>query len=571
MKDKSDKKDKNKNKNKYKNQKDFNKNKNSNSKSNQVKSENIMDFFVFNEDEDNIIVNSKSNEKTNRKDNNINSNNNTNINNKEEQPTKENKMKVDYNVSSFITSYFRPDLYSPFGIISGNKYKLKFIPGKSSQKLEEKEEEENIEEKDISKKEENKEKDVSSSSSDEKEDNEEIRKVKLNRYYNLEPDISLRCHICDQVGHRKDVCPFYDSKFCYRCLSEEHEDRDCELVKCFRCNKLGHKTYNCQLKDNKLIICDACHCVGHIKRECLIQPMEISTKFLKYNNLTCFYCGSSNHVLCPLSEKEFPVLVKEVGNDIFDEKDFGMISSSNENENNNNNNDEDDDRSSLTPKSGEVEEKIIEIGESVESEENKKNESKNGKENGNENENGTKNKKEKEKDKQIIEGLDNDAIKYTIFCGFCGGRHRNEECEDKSDDKFNNKFDEQRKNTGKRITDKRNKEKEKEPNNNNNRTNFFMKRKRDNDFDENYNKNKNYQKNRDKKNKNKFKDKFKEKYKSNSNDKRNQKNKSLSLNEDDSSENENYYNKSTKRKSFSEQKRIKDKKYKNITIKKFIK
>jgi len=303
MKDKSDKKDKNKNKNKNRNQKDFNKNKNPNS--NQEKPENIMDFFVFDEDEDNIIINSKQNANTNRKDNNI--NNNTNNNNKEEQATKENKMKVDYNVSSFITSYFRPDLYSPFGIISGNKYKLKFMPEKSSQKLEENEEEDNNEEKDISKKEENKEKELSSSSSDEKENNEEIKMLKLNRYYNIEPDISLRCHICDQVGHRKDVCPFYDSKFCYRCLSDSHEDRDCELVKCFKCNKLGHKTYNCPLKDNKLIICDACHCVGHIRRECLIQPMEISPKFLKYNNLTCLHCGSSNHVLCPLSDREFPI------------------------------------------------------------------------------------------------------------------------------------------------------------------------------------------------------------------------------------------------------------------------
>ena len=133
-------------------------------------------------------------------------------------------------------------------------------PGKSLHKFEEEEENEEEEEEKENKKEEDKE-----SLSPEKENNEEIKASKLNRYYNLEQDISVKCHICGQVGHRKDVCPNYDIKFCYRCLSTSHEDRDCDQIKCFRCNKLGHKTYNSKVKDNKLFACDRFHCVGHKK------------------------------------------------------------------------------------------------------------------------------------------------------------------------------------------------------------------------------------------------------------------------------------------------------------------
>ena len=192
-------------------------------------------------------------------------------------------------------------------------------PGKSFQIIEdnESEEEENDEKEE---KESKKEEDKESLSISEKENNDEVKKSKLNRYYNIEPDISIKCHICGQVGHRKDVCPNYDVKFCYRCLSDSHDDRDCDQVKCFRCNKLGHKTFNCQLKDNKLILCERCHCIGHKKEECLIKPMEFSHKFLKYNNLSCMHCGSKKHVLCSLVDRELPELTKENDNDIFNDE-----------------------------------------------------------------------------------------------------------------------------------------------------------------------------------------------------------------------------------------------------------
>ena len=322
-------------KNSNKNQKDIKKDKSINKTSdNQMNKNNIMNYFVFNEDENNIISNPKNNKNVNKIDN-------INKINKKEEENKEQKIKVDYNVNSFITSNYRPDLYSPFGIISGNKYRLRMAPEKNSQKIEEVDDE--CEENEEKKKEEEKENDKDDSSStfslNEKDNNEELllKNIKSNRYYNIEPDISVKCHICDQIGHRKDICPNYNIKFCYRCLSSKHEDRDCDKIKCFRCNRLGHKTFNCQLKDNQLIICDSCHCIGHKKKECLIKPMEISKKFIKNNNLSCIDCGSNTHVLCPLDNRELP--------EILEDEDYSWDLTISESE--------DDDRSSLTPKAEE--------------------------------------------------------------------------------------------------------------------------------------------------------------------------------------------------------------------------
>jgi hypothetical protein len=461
-------------------------------------------------------------------------------------------MKVDYNVSSFITASFRPDLYSPFGIISGNKYKLKFASENNFQNLEEKGEdnENKDEDKNLIKKEESKDKELSSSSSDEKDNNEEIKKLKLNRYYNIEPDISLKCHICDQIGHRKDACPFYDSKFCYRCLSSSHEDRDCEQVKCFKCNKLGHKTYYCELKDNQLVICDSCHCVGHVRKECLKKPMEFSSKFLKYNNLSCLYCGSSNHVLCSLIKREMPELEEEDEDEI-DEilKDEYLFRDSLNNRNKGD--DDEDDRSSLTPKNEDLEvaenNKVIEIEE--ETIDLQEYESMN---------NQNKEKKKKKKKERIFEDLENEDIKFTMFCGYCGERHRNEECEHRNDEKFNNKFDEQRKNTGKKLIEKRRKEKEEQ-----NTYISLLNRKREYDSYNKNNINKSEQSNIRKKSRSRYNDFYKDK------DKNKKWRNDSNWNEDDLNEDENNFNKITKEKYFDNKKKSKSEKYQNLKIRQF--
>ena len=241
----------------------------------------IMDYFIFGEDDEvNISVNSEifKSEKSEPKDKNENTN------------------KIKYNVQSFITSNFRPDLYSPLGIIGGNKYNLIKNSNKKIEseeiEAEEKEDENEVEEEEKGEEEDNSRKELDKS-----------KLLKLGRYFILEDDITVKCHNCGQIGHIKDYCPYGDLKFCHRCLSDNHNDKDCKNKKCFRCNKSGHNKNECPFKDSDILICFNCLNSGHRKNECLINPVKIDSKFIKNNGLSCFHCGSPNHIICPISER----------------------------------------------------------------------------------------------------------------------------------------------------------------------------------------------------------------------------------------------------------------------------
>ena len=407
-------------KNKYKD-----KNNNSN-KDEKIDKKNIMDYFIIGEDENNDSISdiSKQLEKSEEKN---------------EDDNNDNNIKLSYKVSSFISSNYRPDLYSPLGIIGGNKYNLRKNSMKGKEKVdnEELEAEDKEEDKEIEEKEEEEEEEKESKIMDEKLDNvkkelDKYKLLKLGRYYVLDNDITVKCHNCGEIGHIKDYCPYTNLKFCHRCLSHDHNDKDCKNKKCFRCNKSGHNKNECSIKESEILICFNCQNSGHRKNECLINPSNIDSRFIKNNGLSCFYCGSSNHMICPLSERENIELKKE--NIDFDEIEEDMISSHSQ------------EISSDTP----VEEEEIET---------KK-----------------KSKSKKKHPEEIIENIKNEDIKFTIFCSYCGETHRNEECPLKDDPKFSNEFDTFRKNICKKILERRNKENEEDQKFNN----LFKKRKRDN-------------------------------------------------------------------------------------------
>ena len=407
-------------KNKYKD-----KNSNSN-KDEKIDKKNIMDYFIIGEDENNDSISdiSKQLEKSEEKN---------------EDDNNDNNIKLSYKVSSFISSNYRPDLYSPLGIIGGNKYNLRKNSMKGKEKVdnEELEAEDKEEDKEIEEKEEEEEEEKESKILDEKLDNvkkelDKYKLLKLGRYYVLDNDITVKCHNCGEIGHIKDYCPYTNLKFCHRCLSHDHNDKDCKNKKCFRCNKSGHNKNECSIKESEILICFNCQNSGHRKNECLINPSNIDSRFIKNNGLSCFYCGSSNHMICPLSERENIELKKE--NIDFDEIEEDMISSHSQ------------EISSDTP----VEEEEIET---------KK-----------------KSKSKKKHPEEIIKNIKNEDIKFTIFCSYCGETHRNEECPLKDDPKFSNEFDTFRKNICKKILERRNKENEEDQKFNN----LFKKRKRDN-------------------------------------------------------------------------------------------
>ena len=397
-------------------------------KDEKIDEKNIMDYFIIGEEENNDSISeiSKQLEKSEEKN---------------EEAKDEKDINISYRLSSFISSNYRPDLYSPLGIIGGNKYNLRknSMKGKEKGDNEEIEAEDKGEDKEIEEKEEEEEEEEEKEAKkmEEKLDNvkkelDKYKLLKLGRYYVLDNDITVKCHNCGEIGHIKDYCPYTNLKFCHRCLSHEHNDKDCKNKKCFRCNKSGHNRNECNLKDNEILICFNCQNSGHRKNECLINPAKIDSKFIKNNGLSCFYCGSSNHMICPLSERENIELKKE--NIDFDEIEEDMISSYSQ------------EISSDTP----VEE---------EEKETKK-----------------KTKSKKKHAKEIIENIKNEDIKFTIFCSYCGETHRNEECPLKDDPKFSNEFDTFRKNICKKILERRNKEDEEDQRFNN----LFKKRKRDN-------------------------------------------------------------------------------------------
>ena len=335
---------------------------------NKINKDDILDYFVFDENENNIIDNGNilKNNKFNE------SNNNQDI-------------KVIYNICSFFSSPIRPDLYCPLGVISGNKYEIKLYKDKNN----------NEDEKEIKPKDE----DVISISSLDSFDEEKIdnKKNKIIRYFNIDTDISIKCKICGNIGHNEKNCPNYDFKFCHRCVQIGHEDKDCNMKKCFKCNRIGHQTFKCFIEESQLIICDRCSCVGHKDEECLINPSEISQIYLKFYNLCCFICGSYDHVLCCLSNRELPIIEREKYKkreilniyysyniiEDYDDYDYDFYGS------------------------------FI-------------------------------------KDNKTI---NRQKFQNIIFCIFCGGLHRNEECTEKEN--FKNKYDEKRIIIGKKIIEKR--------------------------------------------------------------------------------------------------------------------
>ena len=339
-----------------------------------IKKDDIMNYFVFNEDEDNIIVkNNLSNEA------------------KYNKEKDEKKIQVNYNIYSYISSPIRPDLYSPYGIISGNKYKLILYQDKNE----------------MGEKELKKDDEIASIESFEEEDEKFSgkKKIKIIRYFNIEIDISLKCQICGEIGHKKNNCPYHDIKFCYRCARIGHEPKDCDKYKCFKCNKVGHKTSLCPVNENQLIICEQCYCIGHKNYDCLISQKEDSNSYLIYSDCYCFNCGSQQHVLCSILGRELPEIHKEEEKDILlkeNNEEYSFIN--------------------------------LSVDEQIEEECN----------------DNYYNFECAIKDNTKI---NLEKFNFIIFCGFCAGRHRNEECIYK--EKFINKYDEIRKYAGKKIIEKR--------------------------------------------------------------------------------------------------------------------
>ena len=77
-------------------------------------------------------------------------------------------------------------------------------------------------------------------------------------------------------------------------------------MKCFKCNQIGHKSSECKSALKDLKTCSRCESVGHLPEDCLKDPLN-SKKLIKKFNMKCYFCGSSEHLVCPFKKDSFIV------------------------------------------------------------------------------------------------------------------------------------------------------------------------------------------------------------------------------------------------------------------------
>ena len=231
-----------------------------------IRIDNISQYFIFDEDEKNA-----------------------------ENTVKNNNIEVEYEINSYLNNEDVPDLYTPYGIISGNNYKLITTKDKDMSNENCIPKDENIDKE-----------------NNEDKNNDDSRNRKIKRYFDIDKDsiYFLRCKKCGKYGHTKANC-IKENNFCYICIKYGHVKKDCPIfLRCYKCLKYGHKIQNCT--EEKLgPLCQNCNRSIHKKEDCLKFPDEITIKDLERHNLKCEFCGSKEHLICPYSKRENYILLYE--------------------------------------------------------------------------------------------------------------------------------------------------------------------------------------------------------------------------------------------------------------------
>ena len=257
-----------------------------------INKNNIDTYFIFGEEEDNSI------------------NNDSNI-------------QIEYEICSFFNNEEVPDLYTPFGIISGNNYKI--IPVEEENQDKNDNGIDSLMDNDVK----SKKKQIKNENN-----NKNIKNIRYFDMYNIgnsfcfEEDENIS--ICNKCG--KDInskCNCNNQSFCHICLSKNHIKKNCpKFNKCNKCLKYGHMSQNCTELINS--VCEKCKIANHNSEDCLRYPNEITVEDIKENNLKCEFFGSENHILCPYSEKEnYIILYEDKENDISFNKNDNDIDFSN--------------------------------------------------------------------------------------------------------------------------------------------------------------------------------------------------------------------------------------------------
>ena len=306
--------------------------------------------------------------------------------------------KKDYSLISFITSTKRPDLYHRYCFTSGEDYTIKLLKNQN-EKVE-------------NSKNENEENEYSDSNNSSSE-NYSTMKNKSIRYFTFNTNITYKCFNCGEVGHMSGNCPYENIIYCLKCNKKGHEERDCTYTKCFKCNQFGHKSFQCPFKIDKLKICTRCFGIGHKNEDCLKNPIYPSNNYFNFNKCKCSFCGSNKHLVCPFSNDKLNNFKQDDNYKEFNQFDVEKWEENRKKIGKDDNKDNKDDNNS------EEEGEII-------------------------------------NDRNYFEDLDDSKIASCIFCPICAGRHTIQNCEEYklNQDKYKNKFDEQRENFVKNLLNK---------------------------------------------------------------------------------------------------------------------
>jgi hypothetical protein len=191
------------------------------------------------------------------------------------------------NYINVINSFRNPDILTgnALKVLKGNKYRAKMANRN--------EEEQQGDDKHDIKAEKEEGEEVEKSAGEEPTDEPDIP----SRYFHQESK-AIRCRNCKEIGHMARNCP-NESKIplCKFCGTQHGIEELCPSIKCFKCNKSGHKVGDCRATD--ITICSKCKSIGHTESRCLLTTFNGKNK-----RVLCVVCHKPGHLNCQNVHRE---------------------------------------------------------------------------------------------------------------------------------------------------------------------------------------------------------------------------------------------------------------------------